>query len=188
MRRVQVLGKIELKTEPAAPAPGSKPGPASDAPPATEGRRKKGKKVIRRGSQMDPFSGGDRPRGRRPQKRRATPGKEQQATQITVPSARKRIVRMHEVISVGELAKAMGLKAGEVLKKLMEMGVMATVNQSLDVDHATLVAGEFEYTVENVAFDADKEIDGTEAEEAVGEALPRDPVVTVMGHVDHGKT
>ena len=188
MRRVQVLGKIELKTEPPAPAPGSKPGPAGDAPPATEGRRKKGKKVIRRGSQMDPFSGGDRPRGRRPQKRRATPGKEQQATQITVPSARKRIVRMHEVISVGELAKAMGLKAGEVLKKLMEMGVMATVNQSLDVDHATLVAGEFEYTVENVAFDADKEIDGAEAEEAVGEALPRDPVVTVMGHVDHGKT
>lgn len=188
MRRVQVLGKIELKTKPAPAPAGAKPGPASDTPPATTGRRKKGKKVIRRGSQMDPFSGGDRPRGRRPQKRRATPGKEQQATQITVPSARKRIVRMHEVISVGELAKAMGLKAGEVLKKLMEMGVMATVNQSLDVDHATLVAGEFEYTVENVAFDADKEIDATEAEESVGEPLPRDPVVTVMGHVDHGKT
>lgn len=188
MRRVQVLGKIELKTKPAPAPAGEKTTPAGDAPAATVGRRKKGKKVIRRGSQMDAFSAGDSPRGRRPQKRRATPGKEQQATQITVPSARKRIVRMHEVISVGELAKAMGLKAGEVLKKLMEMGVMATVNQSLDVDHATLVAGEFEYTVENVAFDADKEIDGTEAEEAVGEPLPRDPVVTVMGHVDHGKT
>ena len=86
MRRVQVLGKIELKTEPAeAPASADRPGPAADAPPATDGRRKKGKKVIRRGSQMDPFMGGDRLRGRRPQKRRATPGKEQQATQITVP-------------------------------------------------------------------------------------------------------
>ena len=187
MSRVRVLGKIELTPE-APPKPQPRPGPAGAGTGPAETRRKKGKKVIRRGSQMDPFMGGDRPRGRRPQKRRAAPGKEQRSTEITTPSARKRIVRMHDVISVGELAKAMGLKAGEVLKQLMEMGVMATVNQVLDVDHATLVAAEFEYKVENVAFDAEKEIEGTETEEEVGEQVPRDPVVTVMGHVDHGKT
>ncbi|MFP6663797.1 MAG: translation initiation factor IF-2 [Deltaproteobacteria bacterium] len=189
MRRVQVLGKIELKPplQPRAVAARGGPGGTPGVAPGVV-RRKKGKKIIRRGSQLDPFMAGDRRRGRRPQKRRAAPGKEQGRTEITTPSARKRIVRMHDTISVGDLAKAMGLKAGEVLKQLMGMGVMATVNQVLDVDHATLVAGEFEYKVENVAFDAEKEIEGTETEETVGEAVLRDPVVTVMGHVDHGKT
>jgi translation initiation factor IF-2 len=126
--------------------------------------------------------------GRKPLKKRAAPGKEQKRTEITTPSARKRLVRFSEVITVGDLARAMGLKAGEVIKKLMDMGVMTTVNHVLDFDHATLVAAEFDYAVENVAFDADKEIEGTDSEAEEAEALPRDPVVTVMGHVDHGKT
>ncbi|MDG2305988.1 MAG: translation initiation factor IF-2 [Candidatus Binatia bacterium] len=197
MRRVQVLGKIDLKKAEPPPRP-SRPGPGGAAPTgvATPGtgtddtpRRRKGKKVIRKPGQFDPFSerkGGRM--GRKPQKKRAAPGKEQRRTEITTPSARKRQVRISEGITVGELAKAMGLKAGEVIKKLMEMGVMATMNHFLDADHATLVASEFEYTVENVAFDAEKEIEGTAAEETKGESGPRDPVVTVMGHVDHGKT
>ncbi|MEW6271847.1 MAG: translation initiation factor IF-2, partial [Thermodesulfobacteriota bacterium] len=173
-------------------------GPAAPgaAPVPTEGgddgaRRKRGKRVVRKPGQFDPYSVADRGGmrgGRKPLKKRAAPGKEQKRTEITTPSARKRLVRFSEVITVGDLAKAMGLKAGEVIKKLMDMGVMTTVNHVLDVDHATLVAGEFDYTVENVAFDADKEIEGPEAEAGEGEALPRDPVVTVMGHVDHGKT
>jgi translation initiation factor IF-2 len=199
MRRVQVLGKINLKKpEPAPPRPrpvaGAAAAPGTTAAPTEattdDARRKRGKRVVRKPGQFDPFGsdrGGMRG-GRKPLKKRAAPGKEQKRTEITTPSARKRLVRFSEVITVGELAKAMGLKAGEVIKKLMDMGVMTTVNHVLDVDHATLVAAEFDYAVENVAFDADKEIEGpvTEAEEA--ELLPRDPVVTVMGHVDHGKT
>src|SRR5262249_36233988 len=145
--------------------------------------------VVRKPGQVDPFTADRSGRGgRKPLKKRAAPGKEQRRTEITTPSARKRIVRISEVVTVGDLAKAMGLKAGEVIRKLMDMGVMATMNHSLDVDHATLVASEFDYTVENVAFDADREIEGGDAEEIKGDASPRDPVVTVMGHVDHGKT
>jgi len=200
MRRVQVLGKINLKKpEPPAPrpraatpgaaaAPGTAPAPTTET--AEDARRKRGKRVVRKPGQFDPF-GGDRGGmrgGRKPLKKRAAPGKEQKRTEITTPSARKRLVRFSEVITVGDLAKAMGLKAGEVIKKLMDMGVMTTMNHALDFDHATLVAAEFDYAVENVAFDADKEIEGPEDETSEAEALPRDPVVTVMGHVDHGKT
>jgi translation initiation factor IF-2 len=122
-----------------------------------------------------------------PKKRRALPGKEQKKTEITTPKASKRIVRITEGVTVGDLGRNMGVKAGDLIKKLMELGQMATLNQVLDVDTATLLAGEFGYSVENVAFDAEQAIEEA-TEEAPGEALPRPPVVTVMGHVDHGKT
>jgi translation initiation factor IF-2 len=97
------------------------------------------------------------------------------------------VVRITEGVTVGDLARNMGVKAGEIIKKLMDLGVMSTLNQVLDVDTATLVAGEFGYSVENVAFDVESAIEDSE-EMAVGEAVVRPPVVTVMGHVDHGKT
>lgn len=107
-------------------------------------------------------------------------------TEITVPKAIKRRIKIGETISVGDLAKRMGVKASEVINKLMAMGVMATINQSIDYDIATLIAGEFSFQVEQV----EAEFDETALNTTISpeNLKPRAPVVTIMGHVDHGKT
>lgn len=107
-------------------------------------------------------------------------------TEITVPKAIKRRIRVGETILVGELAKRMGVKAGEVINKLIAMGVMATINQSIDFDVATLVANEFSFQVE--AADIEFEEAVLKSANSPEKLKPRAPVVTIMGHVDHGKT
>lgn len=107
-------------------------------------------------------------------------------TEITVPKAIKRRIKIGETISVGDLARRMGVKASEVINKLMAMGVMATINQSIDYDIATLVANEFSFQVE--AIDIEFEESALKALPASENLKPRAPVVTIMGHVDHGKT
>ncbi len=151
------------------------------------GRGIKKKKVVKKGS--TDLAAEREMRGLRvPKKRRALPGKEQRKTEITTPKASKRVVRITEGVTVGDLGRSMGVKAGDLIKKLMELGQMATLNQVLDVDTATLLAGEFGYSVENVSFDAESAIEEAPEETVVGESVTRPPVVTVMGHVDHGKT
>ncbi len=125
----------------------------------------------------------DRGKGRRG---RGSKKKVGQKTEITMPKEIKRVVKITDAISVGELAKKMGIKAGEVIGKLMGMGSMVTINQMVDFETASLVAEDFGHTVENVAFDEElvfeREVDKPE------DLSGRPPVVTIMGHVDHGKT
>ena len=125
------------------------------------------------------------PRTFRPMKRKVVL-KTSRKTEVTVPKAIKRIIRIAEVIAVGDLAKRMGVKGGELIKKLMEMGVLVNINQLIDADVASLVAGEFGYEIEKVSLERQ---DLLERKEDLPEQLkPRPPVVTIMGHVDHGKT
>jgi translation initiation factor IF-2 len=98
----------------------------------------------------------------------------------------KREVQLPETITVGELANRMAVKANEVIKTMMKMGVMATINQPIDQDTAQLVVEEFGHSA--VRLKEDVLEDQLNAGVGELELLPRAPVVTIMGHVDHGKT
>ena len=107
-------------------------------------------------------------------------------TEITIPKAIKKRIKMAEEIRVGDLAKKMGVRANELMGKLISLGVIATINQPIDCDTATLIAAEFGYQVEPAVHEYEELV--KMADSPPGNLKPRAPVVTVMGHVDHGKT
>ena len=99
-----------------------------------------------------------------------------------------KVIEIPETITVGDFAKAMGKTAAEVVKKLMLLGVMATVTQSIDFDTATLIADEFGIELKQEVIVTKEDILFSEEEDKPEDLKPRPPVVVVMGHVDHGKT
>ncbi|MCE5335284.1 MAG: translation initiation factor IF-2 [Desulfobacteraceae bacterium] len=98
----------------------------------------------------------------------------------------KKRIKIDEAITVANLAKQMGMKAGEVIKKLLLLGLQANINQAVDFDTAALVASDFEFEVEKTAFEEEGVLQVKE--DKAEDLAHRPPVVTVMGHVDHGKT
>jgi len=125
-----------------------------------------------------------RPLGRRPKK--AAQRIERKSTQITTPGASKRKIRIEDEITVADLANSMGVKASEVIRKLLSMGQTTTIQQKLDFETASLLAGEYNYEVQNVAETVETILESDRADDGAMEH--RAPIVTVMGHVDHGKT
>ncbi len=172
-----------------SPGPNRKPGgPAKDsaADKAKKGAAAKGKGreqlskqalLEREERQFDPFH-----KSRKKGKEREEPGK----TELTTPKAIKRIIKISETITIGELAKRMGIKATDLIKAMMKMGSMVTINHVLDHDGAVLLASDYGYEVENVAVDLDEILEFTPDAPELLQVRP--PVVTIMGHVDHGKT
>jgi translation initiation factor IF-2 len=197
----RILGRIELpvaRKPVVKPAPDSRrpvPGVGKEAPREVfesddDGGKKKGaaKKGRKREiSSVDLLDYGGREmrrgksRGRDDDRRRGLQAEHEKQ------KVAKRVIELGDSITVGELAKQMSLKSGEVIAKLLGLGVMATINQAIDKDTAQIVADELGYEVKHVEFN-EQDILQDVVEEDVANLQPRAPVVTVMGHVDHGKT
>lgn len=105
---------------------------------------------------------------------------------LTQAAAHKRVVEMADMITVNDLAHRMSIKAGQVVSRLLGMGMMVTVNEAIDFDTASIIANEFGFEIKNVTFEEKSLIkEEVDSEETL---VVRAPIVTVMGHVDHGKT
>lgn len=121
-------------------------------------------------------------------KKKKLPTQVGKQTEITMPAAHKRVVKVHETMSVQDLALAMGLKMPALTKTLMGQGIMAKPNTVLDFDTISLIVPEFNWEAENVhqtSQDLESQVAFGDLE---AEKVHKAPVVTVMGHVDHGKT
>lgn len=109
-------------------------------------------------------------------------------TQITTPKASKRLLKVNKKMKVSDIANEMGLKAAQLTKVLMTNGVMANMNTDLDFDTIALIVPEFGWEAQNVFKTAEDIVVETAFGDLDAEKIIRPPVVTVMGHVDHGKT
>ncbi|MCS6913481.1 MAG: translation initiation factor IF-2 [Myxococcota bacterium] len=127
------------------------------------------------------------PQRSQPQKQKLPPGKKPKTPVITTAAEHKRVVKMGETIVINELARQMGIKATDLLKKIWELGMRnVMINSPIDFDTAQVVAAEFDWRVESTAFREKAALEQTV--DRPEDLRPRAPVVTIMGHVDHGKT
>ncbi len=116
--------------------------------------------------------------------------KETKTQPAAPPPERKKAITMGEIITVKELSEKIGIQVSEIIKKLLNLGVIATINKEIDYDTASLIAAEFDIELEKKATKTFEQIlsDVDEIEDNPKDLRERPPVVTVMGHVDHGKT
>ncbi len=114
------------------------------------------------------------------------PTKKGAKTQITQMAEEKKVIKIQEGISVSDLGQRMGVRTAELVKKLMGLGKMATANQVIDSETTELLATDYGWRVEKAGFEVEDFLPEVEARPE--DERPRPPVVTVMGHVDHGKT
>ena len=123
-----------------------------------------------------------------PKKKKGSLNRIAMKTEITKSKASKRVVKVDQSMKLSDLANEMGVKASQLTKVLMQQGVMATMNTVLDFDTIALIAPEFNHEALNVHQSVAQMIESTAFGEMGAERITRPPVVTIMGHVDHGKT
>jgi translation initiation factor IF-2 len=125
------------------------------------------------------------PAGKKPHRKEDRHAPQTDVSEITKP--RRKVVKVQEGSTIKEFAELIGVKVGDVIKKLMSMGVLATQNQPMDTDAALLIADEYGAKVEVASIETAEDFLEEQADTAESQSL-RPPVVTIMGHVDHGKT
>ena len=144
-----------------------------------KGKVRRRKEVLLRGDLYDDRRPGRlRGKGKKPRPRK---------TEITTPKAIKMRIKLPEVVTVANLAHKMSVKASEVIQHLISLGGAATVNEAIDFDTATIVASEFGFETES-AEQSERDLLPTIIKDTEENVVIRPPVITVMGHVDHGKT